>query len=105
MKRILENEIYRLIKRTPTEEELNSAIEYLDSCADDLTDYSDIPTLLKDWLHDKMAKCEYCGTWALKSEMVHNMYGYFCDDTCEEEDHQERKETFEEEFSNFIYRD
>lgn len=87
MNRILENKIYRLIKRIPTEEELASAIEYLDFCADDLTDCSDIPTLLEDWLHDKMAKCEYCGTWALKSEMEEEFGYWYCDSTCFKEDH------------------
>lgn len=85
MNRILENEIYKLIKRIPTEEELASAIEYLDACADDLTKAEHIPELLKDWLHDKMAKCEYCGTWALKSEMEEEFGYWYCDEKCQNE--------------------
>lgn len=88
MNRILENEIYKLIKREPTEEELNSAIEYLDFCADDLTDYSDIPQLLEDWLHDKMTKCSYCGSWHLFSEMEEEFGNWYCDSTCFKEDHE-----------------
>ena len=82
MNRILENEIEKLISRTPTEEELNSAIEYLDGCADDLTKAEHIPELLKDWLHDCMTKCQWCGAWGLMSEMEEE-YGYFyCDKEC-----------------------
>lgn len=85
MNRILENEIYKLIKRIPTEEELASAIEYLDACADDLTKAEHIPELLQDWLHDKMAVCQWCGAWGLKSEMVEEYGFWFCDETCQNE--------------------
>ena len=96
MNRIIENEIYKLISRTPTEEELKSALEYLDCCADDLIFSEDIPILLKEWLGDYMAQCEQCYQWGLKSEMVHNMYGYFCDENCEDQDHQIRHEDAQE---------
>ncbi|MBR4420187.1 MAG: hypothetical protein IKT32_04840 [Clostridia bacterium] len=82
MKRIIENEIYKLIKRIPSEEELQSAIDYLDGCADDLTLAESIPGLLEDWLADKMAKCEYCGAWCLRSEMYEDCDNWFCDETC-----------------------
>ena len=34
-----------------------------------------------------MAKCEYCGTWALKSEMEEEFGYWYCDSTCFKEDH------------------
>ena len=86
MKTILQNEIYRLIKREPTEEELDSAIQYIEDSSDDLTDYSDIPQLLEDWLHDNMTKCAYCGSWHLFSEMENEHGNWYCDSTCVYED-------------------
>lgn len=82
MNRILENEIEKLISRKPTEEELKSAIEYIDSCADDLTRAEHIPELLEFWVHAEMAKCEWCGAWGLVSEMEKDNGYFFCDKTC-----------------------
>lgn len=82
MEQIIKNEIYKLIKRFPSEEELQSAIDYLDGCADDLTTAKDIPGLVEDWLSDKMTQCEYCGAWCLRSEMYEYNYSWFCDETC-----------------------
>ena len=85
MERIISNEIYRLIKREPSQEELESAMKYLDSCADDLTYGESIPELVEDWLRDEMKQCAYCGSWMLKSEMYEDGYDYFCDEGCANE--------------------
>ena len=82
MNRILENEIYKLISRTPTEEELASAIEYIDSCADDLTKAEHIPELFQNWLHSEMTKCQWCGAWGLMSEMEEENGYFYCDKKC-----------------------
>jgi len=85
MNRILENEINKLIGRNPSEEELQSAIEYIDGCADDLTKAEQIPELLKNWLHDEMTQCEWCGAWGLMSEMEKENGSWYCDCECFQE--------------------
>lgn len=84
MNEILENEINKLIGRKPTEEELQSAIEYLDGCSDDLTFASMIPGLLEDWRSDCMIKCDNCERYHLPQDMItsEEVEGNFCDETC-----------------------
>lgn len=87
MNRILENEIYRLIKRFPTETELNSLVEYIENNITDETFTSDkLPCMVSDWLEENMAQCVNCGKWHLIEDMV-NPYGdneYYCDEECQE---------------------
>lgn len=106
MERIIENEIYRLIKREPTSDELESALKYLDYCADDLVYSENIPELMKDWLCEEMEQCEYCGAWSLRSEMTYDMdvCGYFCDGSCEEAARMERQEDIKEEMYELTHR-
>lgn len=87
MNRILENEIEKLISRKPSEEEVQSAIEYIDSCADDLTKAEHIPELLEYWLQAKMTVCENCGEWGLMSEMAEEYGSWYCDAKCFREAH------------------
>lgn len=86
MNRILENEIEKLINRTPNEDELKSAIEYLDGCSDDLTTSADIPALLGDWRDTCLRQCTNCGQYHLKEDMIDDEEGYadnlFCDEQC-----------------------
>lgn len=82
MNRILENEINRLIGRFPTDAELKSALEYIDTFADEQTTGDRLAVMVGDWLDDCMAECVYCGKYHLKEEMVVTYAGHFCDDEC-----------------------
>jgi hypothetical protein len=82
MKRIIENEIYRLIKRFPTVDEYRSANNYLEYMADDDTNDDDLRELLTDWRDECMHQCEHCGKWQLVDQML-EVYGtYYCDEVC-----------------------
>lgn len=85
MEQIITNEIYKLIGRNPDEYELESAIKYLDGCADDLTTPEQIHDFLTDWRSDCMVRCECCGKWGLRDEMIHKDFCFFCDEKCEHE--------------------
>lgn len=82
MNRIVENEINRFIGRYPTETELKSALDYIDTWIDDETDTKALHGLIGDWVDDFMAECVNCGHWHLKDEMQTTGEGYFCDDDC-----------------------
>jgi len=84
MKRILENEINKLIGRYPTEDELNSAIKYLDGCADDLTSADEISGLLEDWRSNCLETCAGCGAYHLPDDMVldEDSNEMFCNEEC-----------------------
>lgn len=85
MKRIIKNEIKKLIKRFPTEYELNSVIEYIDFYSDEETTGNDLRGLVSDWVDENMAQCECCGMWELKTDMISKCYGYLCSELCEYE--------------------
>lgn len=85
MRRIIENEINKIIKRYPTDDELNKAIEYLDFWADEETSADDLHSMISDWVDEYMAQCEHCGKWHLKDEMSYSHRGYLCDEVCEYE--------------------
>lgn len=84
MNQILQNEIEKLIKRTPSDDELQSAINYLDGCADDLTTADEIAGLLEDWKHDCLVKCTNCGQYHLAEDMIPDdeCNDLFCNETC-----------------------
>ena len=82
MNRILENEINRLIGRFPTDAELKSALEYIDTFADEQTTGDRLTVMIGDWYDEHMAECVNCGHCHLKDEMVVTYAGYFCDDDC-----------------------
>lgn len=82
MKRTIENHINKLIGRYPTEEELQSCINYLDYWADDQTMPKDIECMINDWSDENMAYCVNCGKYHLISEMHETPDGYFCDEEC-----------------------
>ena len=89
MNTILENEIEKIIGRTPNEDELQSAIKYIDGCSDDLTRANDIPGLLEDWRSDCMVKCTNCGAYHLADDMFsdEDSNELFCDEQCAYEWH------------------
>ena len=82
MKRIIENEIYKIIKRFPDETELKSALDYIDHWSDSSTYSDEIPALISDWCDDCMTMCEHCGQWGLTDKMLKAGSVYFCDEVC-----------------------
>ena len=85
MNKIIANEIKKLIYRYPTDQELDSCINYIDdgSLADVSAD--DLRGLIMDWFDDNMRQCENCGQHHLMEEMTKNPNGWFCDQVCEYE--------------------
>ena len=82
MNRILENEIYRLIKRFPTETELKSLQDYLDKFVDSETMAESLSCLVGDWFDDYMTQCLCCGEYHLITEMEEYCGDYYCDECC-----------------------
>lgn len=82
MKRIIENEICRLIKRSPDNDEYKSVTEYIEHLSDDDTSADDLRSLIIDWRDECMKQCEHCGKWHLVDQML-EVYGtYYCDEVC-----------------------
>jgi len=84
MNQILQNEITKLIKRTPSDAELQSAIKYLDDHADDQTTGEQINDILLDWMFDCLVKCANCGQYHLPEDMIPDdeCNDLFCNETC-----------------------
>lgn len=82
MDRILENEIYRLIKRFPTESELKSAKKYIDEYVDSETTADDLRYAVIAWYDAEMGECVHCWRHHLIDEML-DVYGdKYCDELC-----------------------
>ena len=84
MNQILTNEIAKLLGRQPNADELQSAIQYLDGCADDLTTADDIAGLLHDWRDNCLERCTSCGQYHLPDEMFmdEDSGKLFCNEAC-----------------------
>ena len=82
MNTIIENEINKLIGRFPDEDELKSALDYLDYNANDQTEAKDIRSMLVDWVDEKLCECVDCGKYCLIDTAVQTPYGFFCDEDC-----------------------
>lgn len=104
MKRIIENEIRKLIKRDPTEEEIDNAIKYIDGCSDDLTLIKHLPELLTDWFMDNMKVCSQCGKYELFDNMIHSHCEHFCSSECEDKYVEEMFAQMDDKNRSFIYR-
>ena len=84
MNQIITNEIAKLLGKQPNEDELQSAIQYLDGCADDLTRADDIAGILHDWRDNCMERCTSCGQYHLQDDMFmdEDSEYLFCDAAC-----------------------
>ena len=84
MNQIITNEIAKLLGRQPNSDELQSAIQYLDGCADDLTRADDIKYILGDWRCNCMERCTSCGQYRLPDTMFmdEDSEYMFCDAAC-----------------------
>lgn len=85
MNNIISNEIKKLINRYPTDDELNSCINYIDDGSLNDLGADDLRSLISDWFDDNMRQCENCGKYHLMDEMTQNPNGWFCDQVCEYE--------------------
>ncbi len=82
MKQILENEINKIIGRFPDQDELQSAINYLENHTDSDTTAEDIKYLLGDWRSDCMVRCVNCGKYFLANNIIQTPQGHFCGEYC-----------------------